>query len=576
MTFTAAVASGAAADRFDQLLSTTPPGRAATVVRHAGLAVAHVTGSPWVSVIDDGEVLAVVDGRIHGLPTFARDPARHALERYRADAADLAKGLLGDFVIIVLDRRTDTLLVARDPVGVRPWYLASANGDPIGASDIATLVALPGVDGTIDETTVIHYLAAVTQSRGPTVYRVVTTLRPGQTWLMSQGRSRTLTHHRWQLDPDLDISWDDAAARCRDVLERCVQDRLDVMPSAATADLSGGLDSSIVVGTMARLGAEDLLAGRLVFEGRDADERRYSDAVAEHWGIPLVSAPPWLGSAEECLELTRRLKRPVPDPHFTMFTTLHETLAAHGRLDSLTGSGGDDAFAVTAIGGRVVSAGQLRQGTILRQVAAATVRRPRQAWLELIRPTLHRLAPWRGDGLPTWISETAAQSAGLRDLFHRRPERVTGIHAIDDRMDNLTNGHEAALFELRALVADRLGRRDSHPYLDPRLIHATYGLDPWWPTIGHHTRALQAHAFRDRLPTLVAERRTKAGFAEAFWPGVLADQTLQDVQDGPLMGTGWLEPEGLATLIGRAKTGVAAAAIPLSRCVAVDRWLRVL
>ena len=287
---------------------------------------------------------------------------RHALERYRAEAADLAKGLLGDFVIIVLDRRTDTLLVARDPVGVRPWYLASANGDPIGASDIATLVALPGVDGTIDETTVIHYLAAVTQSRGPTVYRAVTTLRPGQTWLMSQGRSRTLTHHRWQLDPDLDISWDDAAARCRDVLERCVQDRLDVMPSAATADLSGGLDSSIVVGTMARLGAEDLLAGRLVFEGRDADERRYSDAVAEHWGIPLVSAPPWLGSAEECLELTRRLKRPVPDPHFTMFTTLHETLAAHGRLDSLTGSGGDDAFAVTAIGGRVVERGAAPTG----------------------------------------------------------------------------------------------------------------------------------------------------------------------------------------------------------------------
>ena len=42
------------------------------------------------------------------------------------------------------------------------------------------------------------------------------------------------------------------------------------------------------------------------------------------------------------------------------------------------------------------------------------------------------------------------------------------------------------------------------------------------------------------------------------------------------MGTGWLEPEGLAALIGRAKTGVAAAAIPLSPCVAVDRWLRVL
>ena len=76
MTFTAAVASGAAADRLDQLLSKTPPGRAATVVRHAGLAVAHVTGSPWVSSFDDGEVLVVVDGRIHGLPTVRARPCR--------------------------------------------------------------------------------------------------------------------------------------------------------------------------------------------------------------------------------------------------------------------------------------------------------------------------------------------------------------------------------------------------------------------------------------------------------------------------------------------------------------------
>ena len=119
-------------------------------------------------------------------------------------------------MIIVLDRRTDTLLVARDPVGVRPWYLASANGDPIGASDIATLVALPGVDGTIDETTVIHYLAAVTQSRGPTVYREVTTLRPGETWLMSQGRSRTLTHHRWNLD----LRLGHLLGRCRGAVPR--------------------------------------------------------------------------------------------------------------------------------------------------------------------------------------------------------------------------------------------------------------------------------------------------------------------------------------------------------------------
>jgi asparagine synthetase B (glutamine-hydrolysing) len=575
MTFTAAIASGAAVDHLDRLLRKPRPGRATSIVRHGRLAVAYVDSSPWVKTHDDGEVLAVVDGRIHGLRPGVRDPALHAVERYRAEAGGMARGLLGDFVIIVLDRRSESMLVARDPLGVRPWYLASSNGDPIGASDMATLVALPGVDTAIDEATVIEYLAAVTQSRGPTIYRGVTTLGPGHTWLVAHGRGRTFAHHQWRLEPDTNISWDDAAARCRDVLGQVVKDRLDVSGSS-TADLSGGLDSSIVVGTMAQLGADGLLAGRLVFEGPEADERRYSDAVADHWGIPLVSTPPWVGTSEGCLELTRTLRRPVPDPHFTMFTTLHEALLERGRLDSLTGSGGDDAFAATRIGGRVVSAVQLRQWSIIRQIAGATVQRPRQAWPQLIRPTLHHLAPWRGERPPNWITDRAARSAGLHDLFRRRPQRVTGIHAIDDRIDNLTNGHEAALFELRALVADRIGRRDSHPYLDPRLIEVTYGLDPWWPTVDHHNRALQAYAFRDRLPDQVAERRTKAGFAEAFWPGILGEQTLREVQGGPLMDLGWLKTEGLATLIERAEKGTPAAAIPLSRCVAVDRWLRVL
>lgn len=574
MTFTAAVAAGAAVDHLERLVRNAPPDSAIAFVRHGGLAVAHMSGSPWVRAQDDGEVVAVVDGRIHGLPPGSRDPARHALDLYRAKADGMASGLLGDFVIIILDRRTGTMLVARDPLGVRPWHLASSSGDPVGASDLATLVALPGVDTSIDEAAVIAYLAAVTQSRGPTIYSGITTLGPGQTWVVAKGRTRTLTHHHWHVEPDTDTPWDGAAERCRQVMERAVQDRLDA-GSSTTSELSGGVDSSIVAGTLAHLGADGLLAGRLVFEGPNADERRYSDAMARRLGISLVSTPPWLGTREECIALTRSMRRPLPDPHFTMFTALHEAFLEHGRLDSLTGSGGDDAFAATSIGGCVFSAVQLRNWSIIRQIGGATIRRPRQAWVELIRPTLHHLTPWREEP-PGWITQRAANLGGLYDLFRRPPQRVTGIHAIDERLGNLTSGHQAALLELRALVADPTGRRDSHPYLDPRLIEATYGLDPWWPTSDQHTRALQVHAFGDRLPAIIADRQSKAGFAEVFWPGVLDEQSLRDVQRGPLADMGWLDLDGFSRLVQRARTGAPPAAIPLARCVAVDRWLRVL
>jgi hypothetical protein len=322
------------------------------------------------------------------------------------------------------------------------------------------------------------------------------------------------------------------------------------------------------------LGCADVVAARLVFDGASADERSYSDAVAGHWGIPLISAAPWTPSRDEALELTRRVGRPLPDPHFLMFMGLHEALLGRGRPDGLTGLGGDDAFVTSGMGSRVVSAAKLRQWAVLGSLARSALRHRDEAWTGLLRPTLHHLAWWRGDRLPAWVRADVAARADLPRLFRRRAPRLTGIDAIDERAANLTTGYDAAILQDRALVADLVGRRDSHPFLDPRLIEATYGLDPWWPSRGGHTRALQVAAYADRLPRSVVERRTKAEFSEVFWPQVLDAETLDGVGTGPLAEAGWLDRDGFGQLVANAKEGKANAAIPLSRCVSLDRWMR--
>ena len=176
--------------------------------------------------------------------------------------------------------------------------------------------------------------------------------------------------------------------------------------------------------------------------------------------------------------------------------------------------------------------------------------------------------------LPGWVRKDVAARAGLADLLHERPEPVTGIAAVDERLDNLTGGYVAEILELGAIVADLTGHRSTHPFLDPRFILATYGLDPWWPTRDGATRALQAAAFVDRIPPLVAERRSKAQFAEVFWPTLLHDDVVDAVRRGPLNDLGWLDDQGFDDLVGRARRGMANAAIPLARCVSVDHWLR--
>lgn len=576
MTFTASVAAGIeSSDSLARLCRRRAEDGEVSFAQHDDLLVAWSTNCRWIQTHDDGGQLVVLDGRLHNLSCPSGQQAKGLWERYRTQGTDVARDLLGDFVFIVLDRPRSSLLVARDPVGVRPWYQATAGPKHAGASDVASLVALPWVETGINEHIAIEYLAAIEESRGETLYRGIRTLQPGTTWYTTGRRAETIVHHKWVLEPELDISWADAAERCRAVFEEAIVSRLDA-DQTATSELSGGLDSSTVVGTLVQLGRKDLIVGRMVFDGPRADERLYSDAVIEHWGLREVSTKPWIPAHREMRELTDQLRRPCPDANFTMFATLHRALLETGRHDGLTGLGGDDAFVASGVGSRVVSAVKLRQKAVLRELSSEAIRHPRRSWAHVLRPTAGYLAePWRvRRRLPEWVSKRAAAEADLPLVMGRHPNRVTGIAAIDERLSNFTSGYNTSILQTRAVIGDWLGRRESHPFLDPRFVRATYGLNPWWSTRGGHYRALHVEAFGDRLPTVVARRLSKADFSEVFWPQVLHDGELATVGAGPLVKLGWLDPSGFDVLVRDARRGMANAAIPLFRCLSLDRWIR--
>lgn len=538
------------------------------VARHEQQSVVWDPGDPWLDVHDEDGVLAIVDGRLHA---GARS-ARELPERYRRLGAGVAAGLLGDFVLVVLDRGSQSLLVARDPVGVRPWYQGAAGDNHIGAGTLAAVAAFGWVDRSVDDRTAIEFLAGRSQSTGRTFYRGISTLLPGRTWRRQANRGSTIVHAPIVVAPELDVAWSDAVLRTRDLLDQSVAARL--RPGRpATCQLSGGLDSTAVVGTARLAQAPDLAVGRLVFDSGPADERAFSDAVIAEWGLTAVSVPPWIPTAEDAAELTRRLARPLPDPNFLMFTSLDRALAAEGRNEVLTGLGGDDAFVAMATGSRVLSAVQLGQRDVLRRIAVLALREPGRVWREFVRPTYDEVAPRRRPSAPAWVSSRASIATGLTDTFARRPERVTGVAAIDRRLDAVTSGYHASILEDRALLGDLTGHRNTHPFLDPRMITGTYGLDPWWPMANGHYRALEVVATRDRVPGFISDRRTKAEFSSIAWTQLLG---IQVVLQGPLMDRGWLAVDGFERLVAAALQHQPWSALPLSRCLALDRWLRLL
>ncbi|MGY1740222.1 MULTISPECIES: asparagine synthase-related protein [unclassified Blastococcus] len=573
MTFIAAAASGdrSVADLLGLLRAGLADGTI-TKRAHRGHVVAWTTGHPWVSSSDDGEVLVVLDGQIHQ-PLAERSLQAELLRiRYRQAGEDFARGVLGDFVCIVLDRTRDQLVVSRDPIGVRPWFHSSSGKQYAGATDLATVSALPWVDVSIDEAAALAYLAGEMRSSGGTLYRGVSTVAPGSTWTSAAPSARGRLHHQWNIVPEPEVSWGEALERCHHVFRQSVRDRVAVA-GAATSELSGGLDSSSVIGTLVDMGYDEVLAGRLLFDGSDADERQFSDAVLEMWEIPSVSVGPWIPADDEFTALCRGLRRPPPDPNFTMTASLHRAFSGTGRSCALTGLGGDDAFLETTLGSRVVSAVQQRRLWMLPMALREEGQLARGAWRRTWRPLLAYLAGRGRPRPPRYIAERVAHEHDLSERMASAVVRVTGDRAVDERLSGLSSGYVAAIFEDAAVVHDLSGWRSTHPFFDPRFIEASYGLDPWFPVRNGHDRALEVELFGALLPPVVRDRRDKADFAEVAWARPATRKLTKRLLSGPLMQRGWIDSEAVTDVMENAMKGRAGAALPFCRLVAMHSWL---
>jgi hypothetical protein len=563
----------------EELLRSSPMLRsrleAPNIVRqqHEDMIVVWDSRCRWVNSFDDGDVLVVVDGILHHVPSESvRDAHVNAAEvlarRYRTVGPRFAEGVLGDFVAVVMDRRAHRLLMARDPVGVRPWFIATSGSFTAAATAIAPLTEISWVNCAVNERTAVAFLANIWANGSETLYHGITTLPPGETLRIEhESVPRSFRHHSWRIVPEDDLTWNDAIERCRSAFDEAVRDRLRTQVPA-TCELSGGLDSSITVGTVAPM-RDDLIVGRLLFEGPRADERQYSQAVIDHWRLECISVPPFLPKAEDSSSFVARNRRPTPLPNFTMFNGLHRALADIGHYETLTGLGGDNAFESLDNGTRIrnsIDHGDLKR---LAKIASWTIRNPKQSWHDAIKPVLRTFKNPRPD-LP-WIADGALRRNGIAEFLI--PAVQPGLSpALDKRMNSLSRGHVAAIMQEQAVLHDELDHRSSHPYLDPRVVDATYGLDPWWATEDEHSRSFQVRAFRERLPAVVANRRTKAEFSEVAL--IFASrQSLEQVCTGPLASAGWLERDGFEKLAsGRGPF----AAGPIARCIALDKWLRAL
>ena len=312
-------------------------------------------------IVFNGEIYNHQDLRaqLEGLGyTFTtRTDTEVLLQAYRHWGEGCLARLDGMFAFAIWDGARGRLFCARDRLGIKPFYYAMPAGAFVFASEIKALLAFPGVDATPDDEAVVAFLAHANCDYGErTLFRAVKALAPAHALTVDAATGDIATRPYWQLLPGAPNGTGDRerVEGLRTLLAQTTRRHL-VSDVRVGSCLSGGLDSSTVVGLMGKIRREQPDAAKALgdrfhtftacHEDRAFDERDYALAVAEAVGAtPHLAFP----SPEDFWEKFERIAwhQDMPFGELTYYAQWRVMQAAKeaGVKVLLDGQGGDEVF----------------------------------------------------------------------------------------------------------------------------------------------------------------------------------------------------------------------------------------
>lgn len=317
---------------------------------------------PWraegLTIVFNGEIYNYVElAEEVGLPaTDAERSEPQLLARlYRMHGSAFPARLSGMYALAILDSPRDRLVLARDPFGIKPLYLAERHGELAFASEIKALLGLPWVDADIDEADLAG-LATFGYVIGSdrTLFRGVRQLPPGAVASFDAGGLEVRTHYTLPpvqrlacADPSAGLA--EAAADLRARLDAAVGAQCQHGEQPKALYLSGGVDSSLLLGIAARRSDHPIVAYTLA--GDDASEDlRYARWVASAVGVEhrvvRVDAPTCIDCLPDYIHhYEHALAGGVFDIHGGLaFHLLSREISREFRV-AFSGEGADELFA---------------------------------------------------------------------------------------------------------------------------------------------------------------------------------------------------------------------------------------
>jgi asparagine synthase (glutamine-hydrolysing) len=264
----------------------------------------------------------------------------HAYEAYGTDCVTHFNGM---FAIALWDKPKRRLFLARDRLGIKPLYYWTNGKKLVFGSEIKAILADPDVPRRLNATAVDQFLTLEYIPAPLTIFEGIYKLPPGH-WLTFDESGIHIESY-WQVafDAPTIISANEAAEELVALLQDAVKIRL-MADVPLGAFLSGGIDSSAVVGMMSAVMSEPVKTFSIGFGDPTYNELPYARMAAERFGTEHMEAYLEPDIADMVQKLVSHIDEPFGD--FSIVPTyLVSQLAQQHVKVALSGDGGDELFA---------------------------------------------------------------------------------------------------------------------------------------------------------------------------------------------------------------------------------------
>ena len=265
----------------------------------------------------------------------------HAYEEWGEDCVERLRGM---FAFAIWDQRNQRLFLARDRLGIKPLYYFWDGKRLLFGSEIKSILAYPGVHRNINIQALYDYFRLLYIPAPKSIFKDIFKLPAGHILTMGPDSNLAVQQY-WDLrfESEERISEQEWCARILEKLQEAVKIRL-ISEVPLGAFLSGGIDSSAVVGLMASLLDEPVKTASIGFEEQKFNELPYARQIASHFGTDHHEEIVRSDAIAILEKLAWYFDEPFADS--SAVPTYYVSQVARKKVTvALSGDGGDENFA---------------------------------------------------------------------------------------------------------------------------------------------------------------------------------------------------------------------------------------